>query len=130
MNGAAAAKAYLGKETAHLEHCNAVGNKLIPFAIETHGRVHPKSQLLLKEMAPLMGEVQQAQAMYRLRQLVSASLQRGIGLAFKQYARFTMADVKRKGELRSRALSGFGRRFHRKDVRRSGASSGFGRRVH
>ena len=36
---------------------------------------------LLKEMAPLMGEVQQAQAMYRLRQLVSASLQRGIGLA-------------------------------------------------
>jgi len=112
VNGAAAAKAYVGKEAAHLEHCEAVGNKLVPFAIETHGRVHPKSQLLLKEMAPLMGEVQQAQAMYRLRQLVSASLQRGIGLAFKQYARFTMADLKRKGELRSRALSGFGRRFH------------------
>ena len=112
VNGAAAAKAYVGKEAAHLEHCEAVGNKLVPFAIETHGRVHPKSQLLLKEMAPLMGEVQQAQAIYRLRQLVSTSLQRGIGLAFKQYARFSMADMKRKGELRRRALSSFGRRFH------------------
>ena len=112
VNGAAAEKAYLGKEVAHLEHCNAVGNSLTPFAIETHGRVHPKSQLLLKEMASLMMEVQQSQAVYKLRQLVSASLQRGIGLAFKQYARFSMADMKRKGELRRRSLSDFGRRFH------------------
>ena len=84
VNGAAAEKAYLGKEVAHLEHCNAVGNKLIhvPFAIETHGRVHPKSQLLIKEMASLMMEVQQSQAVYKLRQLVSASLQRGIALVW------------------------------------------------
>ena len=56
----------------------------------------------------------------------------GIGLAFKQYARFTMADLKRKGELRSKALSGFGRRFHgkRKGELRSKALSGFGRRFH
>ena len=112
VNGAAAAKAYVAKEVAHGEHCKAAGNKLIPFAIETHGRVHPKSQLLIKEMAPLMNNTQQPQAVYRLRQLVSAALQRGIGLAFKQYARFTMADMKRKGELRSRPLSGFGRKYH------------------
>ena len=112
VNGAAAEKAYLGKEVAHLEHCNAVGNKLIPFAIETHGRVHPKSQLLIKEMASLMMEVQQSQAVYRLRQLVSASLQRGIGLAFKQYARFSMADMKRKGQLRRMSLSDLGIKFY------------------
>ena len=110
-NGAAAEKAFQGKEAAHLEHCNAVGSKLMPFAIETHGRVHPKSQLLLKEMAPLMTDMQPAQAIYKLRQLVSVALQRGIGLAFKQYARFSMADMKKRGGIRRRALSDFGRRF-------------------